>query len=136
MKKDAFIKETEVQIISRGGATGSDFRVGRLELSKHFGTPLLASVDVDPSYAKQLLLQQESSILPGWAPLFLCQCCGDLQCGAISVYIEETGAGYIWSSFRYSAPGEVSEHAPLEMERTGPFVFQRDSYRTALLPYT
>lgn len=119
-----------VGAVRQGG--GSDYRVGRLVLSRHFGTDLICAVDADPAYARQLLLEAPSPLGEGRAPLFVCSCCADLGCGAISVRVERTERGFVWSDFAWASSTREDWAVPPEMARTGPFQFDAEDYERAL----
>lgn len=125
-------KPTTLQLSVGRDQPGSEYVVGRLRLSRHFDTPMIAAVDVSTAYARQLMLREESVLAPGWAPLFVCQCCGDLACGAIAVRVERRPAGFVWAAFRYAGPGTISSVVSPYMERTGPFVFEPTAYCSVL----
>ncbi len=114
-----------------------DFKVGRLALAKHLDVRSQVGVlSVDPIYAKQLLLMVPSEFKSGRTPLYVCSCCADLGCGALTVRIEETDAGIVWEDFGWEGPDGDRFSQSDYMSRTGPFLFDKRQYRLALIPYT
>ena len=114
----------------------TDFKVGRYYLAKHFATNQIASVSVDRKYARQLLLKSPSDFESGRVPLYVCELCGDLECGALTVRVDRTESGYRWSEFGWEGPDSPSFSASDRFARTGPFDFESDTYESALGPYT
>ena len=114
---------------------GSDFCVGRIQLASHLRANGLASVDVDPRFARQLLLKEPSDFASGRVPLFVCECCGDLGCGALTVAVKRLEGEYVWSEFGYEGLDSTSISAGDYIARTGPFAFHPTAYESALLPY-
>ena len=118
------------------GIRTSDFHIGRYCLAKHFATSAVNALDASPKYARQLLLAEPSDFPSGRIPIFVCECCAGLDCGATTVAVEIGDGVVTWQDFGREVPYEndliVSEvHA-----RTGPFHFDLTDYRSALLPYT
>ncbi len=60
--------------------------------------------------------------------LYACPLCGDLACGALTVFVERTPDAYVWRDFAY----ENGYEDPLPVEGVGPFRFGRDQYEAAL----
>lgn len=48
-------------------------------------------------YVKQLLLRERSALPSGRCPLYVCECCTDLGCGAVCVRVTEVDDCYVWS---------------------------------------
>lgn len=113
-----------------------DYKIGKLQLSKHFDIGIvLASLAVSKEYAKQLLLTKPSDFKSGRVPLYVCNYCADLGCGALTVRVEKTGNGVVWSEFGYEGlDGEEISQSEY-MERTGPFYFDSEQYKSAISPY-
>jgi hypothetical protein len=130
-------KYVELQIVSRSDEQriGSDFRVGRILLAKHFRASQIASIDVDPRFARQLLLREESDFASGRVPLFVCECCADLECGALTVAVERRDQAILWRDFGYEGHDGRTPTASDEITRTGPFVFDRVQYDSVLTTY-
>jgi hypothetical protein len=121
----------------RSDVVFTDFQVGRLKLALHLGIHShLGALSVSSVYAKQLLLQIPSDFVSGRVPLYVCGCCADLGCGAVTVQVEETDEGIIWRDIGYEGLDAEHHSQSPYMERTGPFLFVPSVYRTALLPYT
>ncbi len=113
-----------------------DYKAGAYILSKHFNIEkFLASLTADSSYVKQLLLKKDSDFESGRAPLYVCNCCADLGCGALTVRVEKIEGGYRWSDFGYEGIDSKEISQDDYMRRTGPFEFDEIQYKSALLPY-
>jgi len=52
-------------------------------------------------YAKQLLLKKPAELENGRVPLYVCNCCADIGCGAVTVKVVQEGDYFVWSSFGY-----------------------------------
>ncbi|GAB1266719.1 hypothetical protein [Aurantivibrio infirmus] len=114
----------------------SDFKIGKIELAKHLGIEnQVGSLDADPSYARQLLLLEPSTLGKGRAPLFVCSYCGDLGCGATTVLVSDLGNTIQWSDFGYENNWEEGISQTDYMKRTGPFVFNKIDYVSTIKPY-
>lgn len=114
-----------------------DFRIGNIELAKHLGIKELHGVlVVDKSFAKQLLLKEPSELDSRRVPLYVCNCCGDLGCGALTVKVEKIGEYFVWSDFGYESNYEDSISQNDFMKRTGPFKFDIESYVSVIKPYS
>ncbi len=114
----------------------SDFHLGRYRLARHLGTKLIGVLDVDPKYARQLLLAEPSDFPSGRVPLYVCECCADLDCGAITVKVVRAEDAFVWSDFAHEAPHAEGPAPSTEvLRRTGPFAFDATQYRSALQPY-
>ncbi len=96
----------------------------------------IGSLDVDPNYAKQLLLKVPSELKSGRVPLYVCSCCADLGCGATTVLVEDLGDQIKWSQFGRESNWEDDLFQSEYMKRTGPFYFDKTEYESAISPYT
>jgi hypothetical protein len=115
----------------------SDFKIGSIKLASHLGVEgELSSIDVDPSYARQLLLIENSELGSGRVPLYVCGCCADLGCGATTVLVEDLGVEIRWSQFGQEIYAAGSLYQSDYMKRTGPFHFNKTEYYSAINPYT
>lgn len=132
-------KHVELEIVSRSSAErtlfGSDFRVGRILLAAHLRASGVASIDVDRKFARQLMLREPSNFASGRVPLFVCECCADLGCGALTVSVHHEGDRVVWSDFAYEGLDESALSGSEDVARTGPFSFDRALYDSALSPY-
>ena len=114
----------------------SDFKIGNIMLASHLGvSDEISSLDVNPSYAKQLLLKERSDLKSGRVPLYVCKCCADLGCGATSVLVEDLGDKIRWSEFGRESNWEEGLFQNDYMKRTGPFYFDKTEYLSAINPY-
>lgn len=119
------------------GFSFSDFHLGKYRLAKHLGTSRISALDVDPKYARQMLLMEPSDFPSGRVALYVCECCADLGCGAITVQVERVNESFAWSKFAFEAPYAEGPAESTDVERrTGPFVFDAADYVSALRPYT
>ncbi|MCO7225953.1 hypothetical protein [Pleionea sp. CnH1-48] len=114
-----------------------DFKVDSLKLAKHLDiTDSLGMLSVDPKYARQLLLKEPSEFLSGRVPLYVCACCADLYCGAVTVAVELIDNMVVWKNFGWEDPDSQDISQSEYMEHTGPFYFEKKPYRNVLYPYT
>ena len=70
---------------------------------------------------KEFRLQQKTILAEDRIELYLCDCCGDISCGAITVKIIDKGDKIIWTDFanqnnRYEI-GEPIEVSQIEFDR-------------------
>ena len=115
----------------------SDFKIGKIMLASHLGVDdELSSIDVDPSYARQLLLKEKSELRTGRVPLYVCGCCADLRCGATTVLVEDLGREIRWSEFGRESFGDGPLIQDDYMKRTGPYHFDKIEYYSVINPYT
>jgi len=121
---------------STPGIRTTDFHVGRYRLAKHLGTTSLNALDADPKYARQLLLEEPSEFQSGRIPIFVCERCAGLDCGATTVAVEILEGVVTWSQFGREVPDRDSLLVSEIDARTGPFHFDLTEYRSALRPYT
>lgn len=78
----------------------------------------------------------EPSPFDGWrVPLFLCQICGDLGCGAFTVLVSEECDVITWSDFGWIADDNKSILQDPIMRRFGPFSFDRKEYMDRFASY-
>lgn len=114
-----------------------DFKIGSIELAKHLDIKEKHGVlAINSSFAKQLLLKAPSELKSKRVPLYVCNCCADLGCGALTVKIEKIDGCFIWSDFGYENNYEDSFFQNDFMKRTGPFKFNAEVYLSAVKPYT
>ena len=114
-----------------------DFKLGRIVLSKHLDIETNVGVlSVNDIYAKQLLLKEPSEFTSERIPLYVCGCCADLGCGALTVEVEEIEEGIIWRDFGWEGLDSDNYSQSDYMARTGPFIFDKNQYKNVLHPYT
>lgn len=114
-----------------------DFKIGKLNLAVHLDVgKSIGVLSVDKRYAKQLLLKEASELESGRIPLYVCECCADLGCGAITVLIEQKDGCITWSDFRSEGYAIDEAFQSEYMKRTGPFYFDKEEYFSAILPYS
>ncbi len=113
-----------------------DFKIGKIELAKHLNVKEEHGVlAVNKAFAKQLLLKEPSELESKRIPLYVCNCCGDLGCGALTVKVEKIDGYFIWSDFGYENNYESGFSQNGFMKRTGPFKFSADIYLSAVKSY-
>jgi len=76
-----------------------------------------------------LLLEKTDDLSSGRVVLYTCPC-GDFGCGVISAKIIREGKHIIWSDFGYE--NEFDDELIL-LERLGPFRFEEEQYRQAIM---
>jgi len=117
--------------------TFTDFMIGRIKLAKHLDVQSdIGVLSVDKCYAKQLLLLEASFLESGRVPLYVCSCCADLGCGAITVSVEQIEDTIIWSDFGWEGPSSDDFTQSGYLKHTGPFYFDFEQYKCTLYPYT
>ncbi len=113
-----------------------DFKIGNIKLAKHLGIKEEHGVlAVHRSFANQLLLKEPSELKSKRVPLYVCNCCSDLGCGALTVKVEKTDGGFVWSDFGYENNYEGGFSQSEFMKRTGPFRFNLENYVSLVQPY-
>ena len=76
---------------------------------------------------KEFRLQQKTQLLGDRIELYICECCGDIGCGAITVKVMDRGDKIIWMHFaNQNDPEEVGEEIQVDQ-----IEFDRQSYFTA-----
>jgi hypothetical protein len=134
------MKRTTIEICStawpgRPERSFLDFRIGRVVLSRHFGISRIGVLSIDRNFCRQLLLRQASAFKSGRVPLYVCACCADLGCGALTVRVEKVDGGIAWCDFgwEWTDGGGISQGE--HMAGAGPYLFDADAYRSALYPF-
>ncbi|HUF05519.1 MAG TPA: hypothetical protein VMM38_15270 [Aridibacter sp.] len=64
--------------------------------------------EFDLQYREMLLRKREGDVPVGRVPLFVCEICGDYECGVVSCEIELAQDGIVWRDFatHYNEGGE------------------------------
>lgn len=89
----------------------------------------------DRAAARQLLLHDPSPLPTGRVPIYVCAECGDVDCGAVAVRVEETDAAYVWSdvtnevTYYFDSP---DERVQFRYEGVGPVAFDKATYRDVI----
>jgi hypothetical protein len=113
-----------------------DFKIGNIELAKHLNIVEEHGVlAINKMFAKQLLLKEPAELESGRIPLYVCNCCADLGCGALTVKVKEESGYFIWSDFGYENNYEDGFYQDDYMKRTGPFKFNNDNYVSVIQSY-
>lgn len=77
---------------------------------------------------REFRLQQKTQLASNRIELYICECCGDISCGAITAKIIDAGNRIIWTGFaNQNNPEDIIEEIPAE-----PIEFDRQSYLKAL----
>ena len=114
----------------------SDFKIGNIRLAAHLGVlDEISSIEVDPSYARQLLLKEKSELRFGRVPLYVCGCCADLGCGATTVLVEDLDNVIRWREFGRESYDEEKVFQDDYMKRTGPYHFNKAEYNSVINPF-
>jgi hypothetical protein len=129
------MKLSSFRVGNTPGIRTSDFHIGRYCLAKHFATSAVNALDAGAKYARQLLLAEPSDFPSGRVPVFVCECCADLGCGATTVAVEIADGIVTWQDFGIEVPYGDNPIVSEVYARTGPFHFDLTDYRSALLPY-
>ncbi|WP_431685702.1 hypothetical protein [Hahella sp. NBU794] len=115
----------------------ADYKIGNIRLAKHLGiNDDFSAIEVDRDYAKQLLLRMPSCLASGRVPLYLCGCCADLGCGAVTVKVEDLGGRIKWSDIGWESNWKQGFSQNNWMKRTSPFYFDKTAYISALRGYS
>jgi hypothetical protein len=136
------VKESSLELYTytssgKNSISYPDFKIGSIKLAIHLGVKELHGVlVVNKSYARQLLLKEPSELDSKRVPLYVCNCCGDLGCGALTVTIEKVDGYFIWNDFGYENSHEDSFFQNEFLKRTGPFKFRSDVYFSVVQPYS
>jgi hypothetical protein len=113
-----------------------DFKIGNIILSKHLNTSHIGVLSVNRRYANYLLGLEISQFTSDRAPLYVCSCCHDLDCGAITAHIRFSDELVVWSDFGYQGVGRSDYSQSGFLANTGPYAFSLEQYRLTLTPYT
>jgi hypothetical protein len=85
-----------------------------------------------PAYTKALL-RRGAPILPtGRCPLYVCECCGDLGCGAVTVRVTEVDDCFVWSELSIESWYGGCPATWLDDRLERDFYFARDDYLGAI----
>lgn len=76
----------------------------------------------------RLLLRKHAETEGGRVLLYTCPECGDIGCGAYSVYVRQNDDCFTWGSFAY----ENGYEEPQIIDGVGPFSFEKDVYEAAI----
>ena len=89
-------------------------------------------------YAKQLLLREPSDSQSSRAPLDVCQQCGDLGCGAVSVFASRREECVVWLKIGFDStlfplvlPFAEEQELEIEQARVRDFWFEGAAARTS-----
>lgn len=76
----------------------------------------------------RLLLREHAETEGGRVLLYICPECGDIGCGAYSVYVRQNDDCFTWDSFAY----ENGYEEPQIIDSVGPFTFEKHSYEAVI----
>lgn len=88
--------------------------------------------DAEKIIMERLLAERLSELGNDRYSIYICAECGDIGCGAITVQIEKTQAGFIWKSFGYENDYDKSLPDVESYRDIGPFHFRKAEYLHAL----
>ena len=86
--------------------------------------------EFDKEAVSQLLLKEKSELHSGRIPIYVCPECGELECGAITISIEENAETFTWKDFGFE--NNYDEELLAEYNEVGPFIFSKEEYESAL----
>jgi hypothetical protein len=129
------MKLSSFRVGTTPGVRTTDFHIGRYCLAKHFATSEVNALDANPKYARQLLLAEPSDFPSGRIPIFVCERCAGLDCGATTVAVTIGDGVVTWQDFGIEVPYGDNLIVSEVYARSGPFHFDLTDYRSALLPY-
>ncbi len=82
------------------------------------------SKEVQKRILKKFRLHQKTQLLGDRIELYICECCGEIGCGAITVKIIDKGDKIVWTHFaNQSDPDEIGEEIQVDQ-----IEFERQSY--------
>ena len=82
---------------------------------------------------KQLLLRAPSELPLGRCPIYICERCGDLECGTVRVRVSEVEDCFVWSELSYESPTDGAHPARWFDERAErAFYFEREHYLSVI----
>ena len=79
-------------------------------------------------YTRQLLLRAPTELPSGRCPIYVCERCGDLGCGAITVRVTEVEDCFVWSELRIEGPTSESPVRWHDEAAERDFYFAREDY--------
>ena len=90
---------------------------------------------IEPMHIGQLLMREPPESPTGRVPLYVCDACGDLGCGAVTARIKETTDAIVWSDFAWEVDYEAElgeDGIGRRYEGIGPFEFRKAAYWSVL----
>ena len=94
--------------------------------SKSSVTPFgfFPSKEEQKTILKEFRLQQKTQLVGDRIELYICECCGDIGCGAITAKIIDKGDKIVWTHFaNQNDPDEIGEEIVVDQ-----IEFDRQSY--------
>lgn len=111
-----------------------DFIIDSIPLSEQFGDFISGIGCFSPVESKRVinkfLLKEDAEFPNNRRSLYICPECGDLGCGAVSIFIERDENKIIWKDFAYE--NNYSDDLN-EYEWIGPYIFDWQEYQEQLL---
>jgi hypothetical protein len=88
-------------------------------------------------YLRGLLLDHPSYLETGRYEIYVCPLCGDIGCGSNTAEIETEGDRVVWRDFAIEVDYWFDDSSEVFQKRyqTGPFEFDLNQYRQALLAW-
>jgi hypothetical protein len=114
----------------------AEFMISGEPLKNYLGIPEDKSVtpigffenkELEKIALNEFRIKQKTRLLDGRVELYICEECGDIRCGSITVKIIDKGDEIIWSEFAYqSSADEIVEYIKVDE-----IVFERKNYFNA-----
>lgn len=111
-----------------------DFVIDGIFLSEKFGDVVSGIGCFHQSESekviRRLLLEEPADLLNNRRSLYVCPECGDLGCGAVSIFIEQKENKIIWRDFahEYNYSNDI-----IEYEEIDSFIFDKKEYEKVLI---
>lgn len=83
---------------------------------------------LDAAVVKQLLRRAKPELPSGRSPLYRCDHCGDLGCGAVSVRVTEVDDCFVWSEISIDSPFGGTDIDWYDDRYERAFYFERSHY--------
>jgi hypothetical protein len=114
----------------------AEFMISGESLKNYLGIPedktvtsigFFENKELEKIALNEFRLKQKTRLLGGRVELYICDDCGDIGCGSVTVKIIDGGDEIIWSDFAYqSSSDEVVEYIKVD-----DIVFERKKYFNA-----
>ena len=86
-----------------------------------------------PETAEVFLLKRVPDLENGRVMLYICNGCGDISCGAITLQVSNTeDGGYVWSDFAFENDYDEEMTDRASHAAIGPFRFSAEQYQAAI----
>ena len=81
----------------------------------------------------RLVLREPPDFADGRTGIYVCRVCGDIECGALSAFIERDGDNIVWRDFVYQNNLDPDLGYDDNYRELGPFVFDAEQYTLTIL---